>query len=500
MQKISSYHERASVTARDLLAPPAVLNLPPGPAVEGSIVFFAGDLYYWSNLTFAWEAISTTLSPSEVASLTSVGSGSSLVQQGTGLALTMRSLAAGPGVTLTTQPAGQITISVSGSGTSVTSTSPGNTIISSFTDPNLVLKSLVAGPNVTITEADPLNPTGLTLRYTGSPGGSLPSMFSEESGSALVTVGTMTSPQLGPTYELRGIVSGNAGATISVTPDGALNINSNVVSPGQIQVSSVGTGIPIPDADISEMPSFFFHTIAGETGQATVTATQTDISVDTPYTLTSETPSVSNLSILDPNENTAINWRVRALALGQYGVIVGSDPNPTILTPYVASMTTNVPDLALYTARFTYATNAPSGQQPSFIYERGLTGLILRVSQGTIGGGYLIKPLAVDFVTGIEGQAPGTRNLQFSFTLPNNFGWVDFDGFTVGNYRIPHVTWVNVSGSPGGLPPAFSTPTTPQTSSVPVFFPSVDPHRVTFDMSALGFPTTGAIGRGRISW
>ena len=140
------------------------------------------------------------------------------------------------------------------------------------------------------------------------------------------------------------------------------------------------------------------------------------------------------------------------------------------------------------------------GEQPSFIYERGLTGLTLRISQGTIGGGYLIKPLAVDFVTGIEGQASNTRNLQFSFTLPNNFGWVNSDGFTVGNYRIPHVTWVNVSGSPGGLPPAFSTPTTPQTASVPVFFPNADPHRVTFDMSALGFPTTGAIGRGRISW
>lgn len=521
MQKVSKNLERSAVASRDLLVPPVVTALPfsarPGtifyqhlPGVTPGELFVAFDD---DTGAIGWRAIrlAPVSTPPGYATLTSVGSSpaASLVAAPGGAGLETKSLVAGPNVTIVST---STTVTISSSVSTVTTLPPPSGVASSVSviapggsGGTINLKTLVAGSDVSITSNDPLAPNSLVLRYTGpGPSGSLPSFYAD-SGLAYLPVGIFGDPELGPDYHLRKITSFDENATVSITPDGSININSNVPSSGQIQVSSVGAGVAIPDPPPpegwSEMPAFFFRTIAGETNQATVTATQTEITVDVPYTFTSETASGGSVSIVDPS-STSTAWKIKSLALDAYGILapVDGDPIPKLLTPYVTSITTSVPGLAAYTGRFTYTTNAPLGQTPSFIYERGLSGLIMRVSQGTIGPQYLLKPLSLDFVTGIEGQAVGTRSLQISFTYPNNFGWVNSDGLTTGSYRIPHVTWVSLIGSTTGLPAAFAVPTVPSAFSIPVFFPNIDPHRITFDMSAAGLPTTGMLGRGRVSW
>ena len=165
-----------------------VPNVTTLPLLEkrGAIVFHLGALKYWDGTN--WIA----LGASAGATLANAGTGISLVSNGLGPALSTLGLVAGAGVTITPDLDNNLVISAPGGGGGVTATSlgVGSTLIGNGTGPALTFKSLVAGANITLTsDADTV-----TISSTG---GSGPVTTLTPSGTGMSLIQDGVGPDLG---------------------------------------------------------------------------------------------------------------------------------------------------------------------------------------------------------------------------------------------------------------------------------------------------------------
>jgi hypothetical protein len=145
--------------------------------------------------------------------LLNTGSGQSLVSNGTGPNLEIKSLVAGNDITITDGPTGSLTINslVDLQDVKLLNTGSGQSLVSDDTGPNLGIKSLVAGSRMSITSSA----TALTLQ-------SLSQINNLGGGAPLVTNG------IGPIMNIKSLLGSN-----SIIIDGS---NPNTITISQVDL------------------------------------------------------------------------------------------------------------------------------------------------------------------------------------------------------------------------------------------------------------------------
>ena len=163
--------------------------------------------------------------------LSSVGSGVTLVNDGVGPTLATKSLIAGNNVTFVTT-GNDITINGSVPTTSLSSVGLGATLVNDGVGPALATKSLIAGNNISFT----ISSNDITIN------GNVPTPTPTTLSSAGSGIGTTTlvNDGVGPSLAVKGLIAGNGITFITTANDITMIANSMVTN-----LTSAGTGVSL---------------------------------------------------------------------------------------------------------------------------------------------------------------------------------------------------------------------------------------------------------------
>ena len=310
--KIQKSVAHRDVDTREHLHVPVFLTLPIS-APEGSLIYLRptgasnGTLQYYANGAWVTVTPSSGVTPPDQSVLTNLGPNFSLVSDGVGPAMSIKSLTSSGTVVLTEPVPGTIVVSAGGPPTAnATNIGTGASLVADGIGPNIGLRGITPGPGVTIG----FNPTNLLISVGSALTGDL-SINDGGEGVSLIADGQGPDMVLKPLVAFPGITITETATEIAITQtaDGDLS---------GITITSTGAGAGNLVAD-GTLPGLALKSIVGGTN---VTVTQTGVPVNTivlstPINLASE--SVTGLSLVDTTAGAPPNYRLKSIAFPSVG-------------------------------------------------------------------------------------------------------------------------------------------------------------------------------------
>lgn len=257
------------------------------------------------SVTVSAPASSNVVIDVPLTTLSSAGGTVSLVSDGTGPTISTKGLTAGTGLTLT--PSGSdITIAAPTFVPSISSVGTGSSLISSGTGPAMVLKSIVGTGDVSVTQ----NASDLTI--------STPVQTLSYGGSAQ----TLISDGVGPALSLKGLL---AGANTTLTSAGT-SVTVATTTGYIASLASVGTGTSLVSTSLG--PSVSIKGLSASTN-VSLSSTSTDVTLSSSAVVPTLTSLGTGSTLI--SSGVAPNFTLRRLS-GGAGIGITSDANTVTIS------------------------------------------------------------------------------------------------------------------------------------------------------------------------
>jgi hypothetical protein len=389
--------------------------------------------------------------------LLDTGSGTSLVSNGTGPNLEIKSLVAGNDMDIINGPTGSLTINslVDLQDVRLLNTGSGTSLVSNGTGPNLEIKSLVAGNDMDIIDG----PSG-SLTINSLVDLQDVRLLNTGSGQSLVSNGT------GPNLEIKSLVAGND-ITITDGPTGSLTINS-LVDLQDVKLLNTGSGQSLVSDDTG--PNLGIKSlVAGSRMSITSSATA----------LTLQSLSqINNLGGGAPLVTNGIGpiMNIKSL-LGSNSIIIdGSNPNTITISQvdlepliafnmYSASLPFDIPNnvnrqitLDAGVPAFTWGTHTPGTnsitilQTGSYLMDYNFQSTlgsatvqfsVAKNNSVDITGAQITMDFGTQYGVGQPGGPINTVNYR-NLTLVENYVAGDIIYFWIGSTNVSDPQFINV--------------------------------------------------------
>lgn len=283
------------------------------------------NLVAGNNITIVEDTVSDTLtinaivadSP-EATTLSSLGTGLSLVTDSSGPTLEIRSVTAGDGIGVATGGDGSLVISSIAPATTLSTLGAGISIVTDASGPSLEVRSFTAGDGIGIaTGGDGSLVISSTITDT--------TLSSLGAGTSLVTDST------GPSLEIRSIAAGD-GIGIATDIDGTLMISSTITD---TTLSSLGTGTSIVTDPTG--PSLQIRSIAAGNGIGIATDVDGNLVISSTVTDTTLSSLGTGTSLVTDSSGPSLE--IRSVAAGD-GIGIATDVDGTLVISSTAVSTT----------------------------------------------------------------------------------------------------------------------------------------------------------------